>query len=197
LGEIVEGGGAARPIAVLDTCVHFPAALRDTLLRAAERALYRGRWSEAILEELVRNLVAHAGVTPASAESLRTEIRAAFPDAIVAGYEYHIASLTNHPRDRHVLAAAIHAGATIIVTSNLRDFPKRALAPFGVVAQSPDDFLCALLNGFSEQVVEIIVEQAAGLKKPPKTPEDVLSALGRNVPKFAGRARRLMRELAQ
>lgn len=141
----------------------------------------------------MRNLVAHGGVTQASAEALRAALRSAFPNAPVAGYEHRIEGLTNHPKDRHVLAAAVHAGPTIIVTSNLRDFPRRALAPFGIAAQSPDDFLCALLDAHPEQMVAIIADQAAALKRTPKTPQDVLEALGMTVPRFAAGLRRRMR----
>jgi hypothetical protein len=193
VGAPTVEGGAAPPVALLDACALFPAALRDTLLRAVERGLYAGRWTEAILEELVRNLVAHGGVTPASAEALRAAIRGAFPNALVAGYEHRIEGLTNHPKDRHVLAAAIHSGATVIVTSNLRDFPQLALAPYGIAAQSPDDFLCTLLDAFPEQMEQIIAEQAAGLKRPPKTPEDVFSSVGLVAPTFARRMRHLTR----
>lgn len=42
---------------VLDTCTLYPAALRDTLLRAAAEGLYRLVWSKSILDELRRNLV--------------------------------------------------------------------------------------------------------------------------------------------
>ena len=43
---------------VLDACVLFPFSLRDTLLRAAAKDLYQLYWSEQILEEARRNLVA-------------------------------------------------------------------------------------------------------------------------------------------
>jgi hypothetical protein len=46
---------------VLDTCVIYPAHLRDTLLRQAERGLFRVLWSDEILDELQRNLVARGG----------------------------------------------------------------------------------------------------------------------------------------
>ncbi len=53
------------------------------------------------------------------------------PDCIVDGWEPLVDGLTlPDPNDRHVLAAAIHAGAQVIVTTNLKDFPAEELATF-------------------------------------------------------------------
>jgi predicted nucleic acid-binding protein len=44
-------------------------------------------------------------------------------DCLVTGHEALIATLSlPDPDDRHVLAAAIHAGAEVIVTCNLVDY---------------------------------------------------------------------------
>ena len=54
-------------------------------------------------------------------------------DCLVTGYEDLIDSLTlPDPDDRHVLAAAIRAGASVIVTYNLKDFPAATLAQFDI-----------------------------------------------------------------
>jgi hypothetical protein len=46
------------------------------------------------------------------------------PEADIRGYEHRIASLVlPDPSDRHVLAAAIEAGAETILTFNVRHFP--------------------------------------------------------------------------
>ena len=45
------------------------------------------------------------------------------------------------PADRHVLETALAGGADRIVTANLRDFPRPALAPLGLRATDPDEFL--------------------------------------------------------
>jgi hypothetical protein len=115
------------PLAVLDACVLFPAALRDTLLRAAEAELYAIRWSEQILEEVRRNLVATSRVDARRAARLVGAMRRSFPEAAVTDFETLVDRMANHADDRHVLAAAVVAGVTIIVTHNLRHFPRRAL----------------------------------------------------------------------
>ena len=51
-------------------------------------------------------------------------------DCLVTGYEPMIEGLKlPDPDDRHVLAAAIKAGAQVIVTRNLKDFPDPTLTP--------------------------------------------------------------------
>jgi hypothetical protein len=79
-----------------------------------------------------------------------------------------------------VLAAAIRAGAQTIVTRNLKDFPADRLAPFGTQAQDPDDFVLGLLNLQGAAVLRVVTEQAADLRNPPRTVEDVLLTLEAN-----------------
>ena len=170
---------------VLDANVIIPAALRDTLLRAAEEELYDVYWSEAILDEVQRNLVENGMTTAQGAESLMLTLRAFFPNALVTGYEVLIPILTNHPKDRHVLAAAITINAAAIVTSNRKDFPARALRPFGVVALSPDAFLTDLFHTFPEDMARIVTDQALQLRAPLNTVTNTLNKLILHAPTFA------------
>lgn len=117
------------------------ALLRDTLFRLAEKRLYLVRWSPESIEETVRTLQGKVGKTPEKTAHLVDELRSYFEDAWVEGYEALIPSMANHPKDRHVLAAAVRCGADVIVTFNLKHFPEEALEPWGIEAQSPDEFL--------------------------------------------------------
>ena len=147
---------------ILDACVLVNAALRDTLLRIAEPPrLYLPRWSEDIILETTRTLESKLGVTPSQSAHLIGELRAHFDEAWVEGYESLIPILANHPKDRHVLAAAIRCGAQTIVTLNLKDFQESALSPWNVVAQSPDEFLVHQYHLAPEVVVKKLQEQAA------------------------------------
>ena len=107
--------------AVLDTCVLYPATLRDALLSLAEAGLYRPLWTEDILQELHEALVRRPG--PGSVQERREQVdrllmtmRAAFEDAMVTGHDPLVATMTNDPKDRHVLAAGVRGGAAAIVT---------------------------------------------------------------------------------
>jgi predicted nucleic acid-binding protein len=94
--------------AFLDTCVLYPAYLCDTLLRLAEVSAYRPLWSTQVLDELRRNLV-ERGLPPDRVDRRITQMTRSFPDAMVTGYESLIDGMSNDPKDRHVLAAAVRA----------------------------------------------------------------------------------------
>ncbi|MGH7272451.1 MAG: PIN domain-containing protein, partial [Polyangiaceae bacterium] len=130
-------------IVVLDANVLFPFTLRDTLLRAAAAGFYQLRWTAQILDEVTRNLVSTGAMPEDRANRLRAIMEREFPEADVVGYEHLIDAMPNDPKDRHVVAAAVKAGAQVITTANLKDF---ATLPDGVEAQSPDDFLCNLFD---------------------------------------------------
>lgn len=163
---------------VPDTCALYPAYLRDTLLRLAVAGLYRPQWSADILDELVRNLP--ESVTADAAEGLVRAMRDAFPDATVTGYEQLVDAMTNDPKDRHVLAAAVRADAAAIVTFNLGDFPDVALDPLHIDAIHPDDFLLDLLDLAPGATLDALAQQVAGYRHPEMTVHDLAGILRRS-----------------
>lgn len=170
------------PRVVLDANVHFPIALCDTLMRAARAGLYDPYWNETILDEMERNLVKQDRATQAKARRRRMNMQGAFPRATVQGYEIRIPGMTNDPKDRHVLATAVHIRAQIIVTQNRRHFPSDAFAPYGIEAQSADTFLHSLFITEPGTIERIIAEQADQLTNPPQSVEQVLNNLSLTIP---------------
>jgi hypothetical protein len=149
-----------RYIAVLDTCVLAPMPLCDTLLRLAEYpAFYTPKWLGHILREL-RSTLRRMGYTSAQADRRITAMETAFEDAKVTGYECTAGSMTNDPKDRHVLAAAVRCGAHAIVTENVRHFPPGSVKPCGVGVLTPDDFLVHQFHLNKELLAEKLAAQA-------------------------------------
>lgn len=173
-------------IVLLDANVLFPFSLRDTLLRAAAAGFYQVRWSSQILDEMTRNLVSTGTMPEEKANRLRAIMTRQFPEAEISGHEHLIASMKNHEKDRHVVAAAVKAGAQVITTSNLKHF---AELPEGIEAQSPDAFLCDLFDLDPDGFVELLREQAGDLINPPMTFDELLGRLSRVAPDLVAAVR--------
>ena len=128
-------------VALLDACVLASMPVADTLLRLAEEpAFYTPRWSKDILEELRRTLIKF-GYDEVQASRRLERMQAAFPDALVKGYEGLIPAMMNHPKDRHVFAAAVRCEAHCIVSDNKRHFLSDLLQPFDLECMTADQFI--------------------------------------------------------
>ena len=123
--------------AVLDACVLYPTVLREILLDTAGAGLFRPAWSRRILDEWRHAALRHG--LDAGAEIALAE--AGFPQAMTHPQGRVLGIDLPDPADLHVAETALDAGAALIVTANLRDFPARALASVGLRALHPDEFL--------------------------------------------------------
>jgi predicted nucleic acid-binding protein len=170
--------------AVLDACVLAPMPLCDTLLRCAEEpALYRVLWSDQTLEEVDRTLQKFRYTPEQSARRLR-KMREAFPEASISVPPQLLAAVPGLPdaNDRHVAAAAIQGRAEVIVTSNLKHFPREVLAPYGILVHSPDDFLLHQFHLNPDRVLDVLDTQASAIRQQRL---DILNRLRVSLPQFA------------
>jgi predicted nucleic acid-binding protein len=167
---------------VLDACVLIPMPLADTLLRMAEAPrLYLPRWSQLIIDEVTRNLIAKWEMPAEKARRREREILRHFPEAWVEGFEPLTQVMTNHPGDRHVLAAAVRGHAELIVTYNRRHFPDDSVRPWNIEVHGPSTFLRNLYDLEAGLFVRKLNEQAEQVGIPL---EKLLLSLSKNVPKF-------------
>lgn len=168
-------------IVVLDACVLIPMPLADTLLRLAAHGFYQPKWSEAIMLEVSRTLRESFGLSVEKVRYREKEIRRHFPEAWVDGFDKLIPKMTNHPKDRHILAAAVRAKAQIIVTYNGKDFPPASLAPHAITALGPSAFLKAVYEESPSAMIETLHRQAAAINQ---SMDYLLSRLRINAPAF-------------
>lgn len=170
-----------RFVVIFDACVLYPAPLRDLLMRLALTGLFAARWTEQIHDEWSRNLLkARPGLKDKLPRTIAL-MNKAVPDALVTGYESLIDTLSlPDPDDRHVLAAAIRAGAQLVVTFNLKDFPAEELAGYGIEAVHPDDFVVQQFDLHEGRILSAVKTHRASLRNPPKTVDEYLEILAAN-----------------
>ncbi len=154
---------------VYDACVLYPWCLRDFLVTLATKNIFRAKWTDKIHDEWITALLRRRPeIDRGRLERQKDLMNRAVPGSLVEGYEYRIANLNlPYPDDRHVLAAAIHCDADIILTRNLKDFPSKVLSKFGIEAQDPDEFASYLIEVARPKVLQAIREQSQRCRNPP------------------------------
>jgi predicted nucleic acid-binding protein len=167
----------ANFVVVYDACVLYPASIRDLVVELARTGLLRAKWTLRIHAEWINAAIRERPeLERARLERVAELMNAAVLDCLVTDFESLEPGLASLPdlNDRHVVAAAIHCGAQEIVTFNVRDFPERALRPYGIRAIHPDEFVEHLLGLNAEAVCEAVRRIRRRLVNPPRSAEDMI-----------------------
>lgn len=157
-------------VALLDACVLYPVGVRDLLLSVADREVYVPHGTDRILDEMAENIVADGRSTAVRVAAMREQMQIAFPAANVENYEPLIDAMTNDPKDRHVLAAAVRGNVELIVTENVKDFPPDSCDPYDIDVQTADEFLSYGLDHDPLAVIGALWTMAQKRRHPPTTP---------------------------
>ncbi len=167
---------------IYDANVLYPNTLRDLLIRLARSGVVHARWTDQIMDEVITALRRNRpDIDAPKLERLRDLVNSSVRDCLVTEYEDLTDTIDLPDKDdRHVVAAAIAAGAGSIITWNIRDFPADRLAAHSLVAQTPDDLVSELIEQ-SRPVVWSCVQQIADARTlRPQTAYDVLAQLERD-----------------
>lgn len=171
---------SARFTCVLDTNVIFPIEIRDLLFWFAFYDLFIPKWSKHIFDEW-DDVMRRKGVSEVEITKRIDKANQAFPNALVENYEPLIPCLTlPDEKDRHVLAAAIKVNANLIVTNNIKDFPKAYLSNFSLSAKKADDFLTDIIDLNQQDAVKAFKELVMNRRNPDLDEFQVLEAFRRN-----------------
>lgn len=154
---------------IYDSNILFGSFLRNVMIHLAQAGIYRAKWTKDIHDEWMPHLTEkYPNVRVEDAQRIRGLIDASVPDCLVCGYKRIIPGLElQDAKDRHVLAAAIKAGAQVIVTRNISHFPQKILSEFDIEAQHPDDFILYQKDENLPAVIEQLRNCRMVLKKPP------------------------------
>jgi predicted nucleic acid-binding protein len=172
---------ANRFTAVIDAWVLCSPLKRSLILSLAEAELFRIRWSDEIMDETEKAITIilskkdHDDAVEQAAQA-RNIMNQAFAEATVLKYKHHENDIGKLPDegDRHVIAAAIKSKADIIVTENLKDFPRKVLAKYGIEAKSSDDFIADAINLYPTLATDAIKRMRLRLDSSDKTAEVLL-----------------------
>ena len=158
---------------ILDSDVLFGVNSTDLLMSLGHAGMYRPHWTSEILAGAQRNILrVRPGVDATQLRQRFDDMNEALPDALIEVPPGLEDSMPNHPGDRHVLAAAVFIGAPTIVTNNLKHFLPADCDPYGVEAQSADEFVGHLVSLNPMAVREVLVTAATRRRRPPQsTPE--------------------------
>lgn len=170
-------------VAVLDANVLYGIEITDLVLTMAEHRLYRPHWSGRILDEVARNLRLRTDLDPVAIDRRLAHMNRALPSALDEAPVWLAEEMPLNAKDRHVLALAVHTGASVIVTENLRDFPPGLLGSYEVEAIDVDTFVLehAVLDGSA--MLAVLDAMAARRRRFPKTRLDIIEALATQLPK--------------
>ena len=173
-------GRPDRFTAFMDANVLVPVLTRNLILSLADRYMFRVRWSACVLDEFERAFLRiHPQETPQRARNHRDAMNRAFQDACVSGYEALEPAFASGPdrNDAHVMAAAQHCGAAVIVTDNLKDFPAEMLQPLAIEALSADHFIADAIDLDQDLAVAAIGAMRLRLKNPEITATSLLDKM--------------------
>ncbi len=151
-------------VVFLDACVLYPNLVREVILRMAGTGLFHPAWAPRVLAEWRIAAARNGGLsTESTVDAAAARMAATFPGAgVTPDPAVERALGLPDPADTHVLAGAIAAGAGVLLTFNLRDFPARRLAAHGIAPRHPDGFLWEVFSKEPQIAGQAIRETAAG-----------------------------------
>jgi hypothetical protein len=140
------------PSIFIDACVLAGAVRRHLVLAFAEAGRLQPRWSPRVLFETGH---AHAKIVEAKpgrdgageAARLVVALEQAWPEASVPeNHGVQIAERLPDEGDRHVIESAVACGSALILTDNIKDFPRKVLEVYGLYARTPAEYFASRIG---------------------------------------------------
>jgi hypothetical protein len=168
-------------VVIFDACLLYPFHLRNIMVQVAVDRLVLAHWTDEIHDEWTRSLLADRPDLPIERLAVtRRLMETALPGARLDGYQDLIPRIDlPDPGDRHVVAAGVVAGASLILTWNQRDFPTGELKKHGLRVQDPDDFLADLHDMSPELIVASLANARRNLSRSHVSTLDFVGVLRR------------------
>ncbi|WP_328324106.1 PIN domain-containing protein [Kribbella sp. NBC_00382] len=162
-------------IAFLDANVLRGQLTTDIMLSLADSKLYEPQWSAEVLDEVKRNRP--AGVTAERADSRFAQMAKAFPEALVTDYQHLMPEMRADDKDKHVLAAAVHSEADVLVTENTKDFDPPTSGRHAMKVERTSEFLNQMLEEHPDKVVGAMQKMVDRNRRAPQTMPELIDKM--------------------
>ncbi|WBQ01828.1 PIN domain-containing protein [Kribbella sp. CA-293567] len=166
---------ANPPVAFLDANVLRGQLTTDVMLSVADSKLFEPQWSAEVLDEVKRNRP--AGVTAERADGRLAQMAKAFPEALITDYQHRMSDMRADEKDKHVLAAAVHGEADVLVTDNVKDFDPPATGSNAMPVERTSEFLGRLLAEEPQLVVDSMEKMVARNRRAPRTMPELIDKM--------------------
>ncbi|GAA1579135.1 hypothetical protein GCM10009804_39530 [Kribbella hippodromi] len=185
--ESAYSPGAGRPErAFLDANVIRGQQTNDIMLSLADEGVFEPRWTQHVIDEMRRNRP--PGVSETAIDRRISLMNRAFEDAMTEVPPQQLQDqMQADPKDKHVLAGAVHSQSDVLVTNNLKDFDPPTTGPNAMRVESVNQFLSRKLEENPEQVRAGLQTMLDRSRRDPRTMSALIDTMaeGRELQEFA------------
>jgi predicted nucleic acid-binding protein len=147
----------------------------DVMLTLADEGAFEPRWSAAVLDEVRRNRPPR--LSEQAIDRRLNQMNQAFPRAMVSGYEHREPEMQADPKDKHVLAAAVHSQSTVLVTENVKDFNPPTTGPNAMRVEKTSQFLNQLVDDNPRRAINALNKMISRTDREPNTMSALIDKL--------------------
>jgi hypothetical protein len=154
--------------AFLDANVIRGQQTTDILLSLAGQRVFEPRWTQNVIDEMRRNRPPE--LSEAAIDKRITMMNKAFPRAMTEEPPQGLQErMQADPKDKHVLAGAVHSESDVLVTDNLKDFDAPTSGPDAMRVESLNQFLNRKLEEDPQRVQAGLQDMLSRYKRDPRT----------------------------
>ncbi len=162
--------------AFLDANVILGQLTTDVLLSLAAQDVFQPRWTQEVIDEMRRNRP--PGVSEADVARRITRMNGAFADAMVEAPPQGLQDqMQADPKDKHVLAGAVHSRSGVLVTDNVKDFFPPTTGPHAMRVENLNQFLVRKLEEDPQQVQAGLQKMVSRNRREPKTMSALIDSM--------------------
>jgi predicted nucleic acid-binding protein len=154
--------------AFLDANVIRGQQTTDVLLSLADHEVFEPRWTQHVIDEMRRNRPPE--LSEANIDRRINAMNRGFPEAMTETPPQELQDqMQADPKDKHVLAGAVHSESDVLVTNNLKDFNPPSSGPNAMRVEGLNQFLSRKLEEDPERVQGALQDMLNRYRRDPRT----------------------------